>query len=520
VSALAVPHEIQWVTGQPLWTSFSSTPDRMRRPALLRFASDSFMDDLAKLLEAPSPDLTGYVAQKRSYRPRPIGRSEPWEPTLERLKLYQSIHGDFYLVAAALVCRIPGLPDHAVNTTAKEQVAFVLRRVEEGQELAWIADGEGHKWRELPTQSVETLATGEDLLPMFPVNFTSGDLKRRLLVGLVPTSSGETFKASGKLSPLVGAGGPADPRPPELKSRVIRPLQNLFPPAGAQPPSDTEALIPSRFILLDLADFLRTHVRPVFDKLVTPTSGGLTAAQTALYGLLTERRADSSHTWRNALVTAWNDRDKILGEAAGTSATNVNLKQTNLSAAELEPAVTGALPQLSASTPPTAEGVSAADVEAPKLQLGTVVYRIRCVYRRPECGALCPDLLSEPTEDFQIAGFFDSDAPARPIRIMMPLDTKPQSLRKFNRNVGFLLSDELRKQMARVVDVQKLVKDKAVEDPDEGLNIGVICSFSLPIITIVALMLLMIMVSLLNIIFWWMPFFRICFPAPKVLAPK
>ena len=39
-----------------------------------------------------------------------------------------------------------------------------------------------------------------------------------------------------------------------------------------------------------------------------------------------------------------------------------------------------------------------------------------------------------------------------------------------------------------------------------------ICSFSLPVITICALLVLMIFISLLNIVFWWLPFLRICFP--------
>jgi hypothetical protein len=41
-----------------------------------------------------------------------------------------------------------------------------------------------------------------------------------------------------------------------------------------------------------------------------------------------------------------------------------------------------------------------------------------------------------------------------------------------------------------------------------------ICSFSIPIITLCALIVLMIFLSLLNIIFWWMPFLKICFPIP------
>ena len=42
-----------------------------------------------------------------------------------------------------------------------------------------------------------------------------------------------------------------------------------------------------------------------------------------------------------------------------------------------------------------------------------------------------------------------------------------------------------------------------------------ICSLSIPIITICALILLMIIVSILNIVFFWMPLFKICLPKPR-----
>ena len=44
-------------------------------------------------------------------------------------KLYQPAHGRFYLVATSLVCRLPGLPDHVVDTAKGERAAFVLRRL-------------------------------------------------------------------------------------------------------------------------------------------------------------------------------------------------------------------------------------------------------------------------------------------------------------------------------------------------------------------------------------------------------
>jgi hypothetical protein len=47
------------------------------------------------------------------------------------------------------------------------------------------------------------------------------------------------------------------------------------------------------------------------------------------------------------------------------------------------------------------------------------------------------------------------------------------------------------------------------------LGIGMICSLSIPIITICALILLMIIVSLLDLIFRWLPYFILCFPFPR-----
>ena len=118
--------------------------------------------------------------------------------------------------------------------------------------------------------------------------------------------------------------------------------------------------------------------------------------------------------------------------------------------------------------------------------------------------------MSEPSEPFQIAGFFDLDAPARPINISLPIDTSIKDLRKLRKNVNFLLSNQLREQMNRVTSLKDALDGKFADG--KSVDVGLICSFSIPIITICALLVLMIFISLLNIIFWWMPFLRICFP--------
>jgi hypothetical protein len=134
-----------------------------------------------------------------------------------------------------------------------------------------------------------------------------------------------------------------------------------------------------------------------------------------------------------------------------------------------------------------------------------------------------------------MAGFFDPDAPARPIRIGLPIDTTPAGLRKFDKNTAFVMSDVLCGQIKRMkgLTLGDLVRsvlpfplNKNLSVPDSGpckssnLNIGTICSLSIPIITICALILLIIMVSLLDIIFRWLPYFIICFPIPGLRAKE
>ncbi len=162
------------------------------------------------------------------------------------------------------------------------------------------------------------------------------------------------------------------------------------------------------------------------------------------------------------------------------------------------------------------------------------VFRIRCVYERPACGPVHLDVVSQPTEAFELAGYFDPDAPTRPIRIGLPVDTTPAGLRKFDKNTAFVMSDILCGQVAKMRsltfgDLVRSVlpfpfhKDINVGDmgPCGGGNgFGTICSLSIPIITLCALILLIIMVTLLDFVFRWLPFLILCFPVPGLKGKK
>ena len=77
-------------------------------------------------------------------------------------------------------------------------------------------------------------------------------------------------------------------------------------------------------------------------------------------------------------------------------------------------------------------------------------YVMRLVYERPDCAPFHGTVVSAATRPFQMAGFFDPDAPARPIRIGLPLDISTAGLRKFDKNAVFIMSDMLCGQVDRM----------------------------------------------------------------------
>jgi hypothetical protein len=154
---------------------------------------------------------------------------------------------------------------------------------------------------------------------------------------------------------------------------------------------------------------------------------------------------------------------------------------------------------------------------------------LRFVHVNADCGPIHPPTLSEPTDPFALAHFFDNEAPARPVRITLPLDTSAAGLRKYPRNTAFVMSDMLCGQVQRAKglglgDLIRQVLPFPLHKPLDmgdgggcksgGVDIGMICSLSIPIITICALILLMVIVSLLDFIFRWIPYFIMCFPLP------
>ena len=155
---------------------------------------------------------------------------------------------------------------------------------------------------------------------------------------------------------------------------------------------------------------------------------------------------------------------------------------------------------------------------------------IRCVFERPNCGPMFPAVLSRPSRMLEMAPFFDPDAPARQVRISLPMDISPSGLRKYKKNAMFLISDMLCGKIKKIKKItfadlvlsvlpwpfHKNLPSMGPTGPckSKGKTIGMFCSISIPIVTLCALILMIIIVNLFNIFFGWIPYLFMCLPIP------
>ena len=581
------PSQLEWVAPSPMWpgaASLAAEPRQMRAPAILRFTSDQFVDELRQAVAVDPVVLP--IATWESARVPPTGTADPlnWKatrPANAPLKLFQPIHGRFYMVAASLVCQQIGLPDHALRVANQERTYFVLRRMQvdaQGslREMAWVQDPSTPDdktkriWLPLPDQNVRPqLAKDEELLPLFPVFIpkTATRPARRLHAGLIPTSSRETLTAA-----AAAGSSPSQLAVAEAQQRVIAALEQVVtsidhvllnnglsttptltsllgvahppPPPNPPPlPDPTKLAAPSppepdpaiemiaqasTFLALDLADVLNKYVPDVFAAIV---SGGVQPAPgTDSRTLLDTLRGavfdpTQNAQWSDAITAAWAAKD-AMNDPAHTSASvptfnlfyAAALPSKALNYGVLEGQLTQAIATLAPA--PVPPDPAAASLIVPRFD-GNATYVVRCVFQRcvlkgQKYSLLYPATLSDASQPFEIAPFFDTDAPARTIRIPMPIDTSPSGLRKFPKSVGFLLSDKLQQQICQASDFAGLLKGQLGSCPP--LQMGQICSFSIPIITIIAMLLMMLMAIVLNFVFWWLPFLKICLPVPYSAA--
>lgn len=568
-------HDIRWYSPAPLWSKHleNGSSDRLTRPELLRFATDDFMEVLQEELQSGATTFADYRAGTETNR-----TEHTTDSSSKPIPLYQPVHERYYLVTSSLICRERGLPDRTVDTTNDESASFVLRRYvqeesEEGEpetrEYGWFGD----EWRPVG-DNFRHVPEGEERLPMFPQTYTHDTLldggkgTRRLWAGLIPVAKRETYETApiqhsedGEERPVprddvAGDATPlSDSRKTRLATRVIGAfshLKNRIDPDSEEQSSSLSAADvrdPLLFAWLDLWQFLDEHLPEVAEQIRNPddrssldaderavletldrinvsalnlgmrTSGETAESATAALRVIAANASDIEAgkldqvlkpgdlpSKNDSKTLAFEEISGALAEFFSTETTTPNVQRDiNEALDPLEDAE-----QLSeALQPPVTESGEAG---SSAVEAGWT-YVVRCVYDRPHCPPSRRKEVSEPSRPFRMASFFDAEAPAREMSITLP-GASVAELRNSSQSVTMHFTKELRKQAQRVQDLSLDALDNGEIGSAPGVNIGMICSLSIPIITICALILLLIIVTVLNIVFWWLPFFKICFPLP------
>jgi hypothetical protein len=492
----------------------------LSEPWILRVARPDFIAHLLAELADPAGHLRLAAA-----RARPAAGAS--------MLLEQPVHRSFNLVLVEARCVLPGMP--RLDPARILSAGLVVRRIgRRGGEEGWFRRGRTPLgWQPAPAGSLlpdsdwepdaalraehrrarhgaairvlldrlpgpEDATTSEEATPLFPVPAALAErLGRTLLHGFLPVTSADRVEPGPAPEPLFSRA--------DVRARV---------PTLLRPDRDDDLLPPVA------TSATRDSVRP--DRL--PETGGLhtlvealtwLAQETGLFegGPATRDLAAALDDWRlefadgperpssAALAALYRN---LLGEPeAGVVAVRLPEEWPAVGAALFERIAAGAEKAMRARFGSAAAGEGRFD-DARALHIA------RCFLRLAPDREGCPPRLvwSAPTGLFRIKAWHEgSDQP--PVQIELP---RPDRLRGLRPDIAFKVPPELQRFMDKL-NLQGLLDGSA--RPREGIAFGMICSFSIPIITLCAFIVLQIFLVLLNLVFFWLPFVRICLPFPK-----
>jgi hypothetical protein len=146
-----------------------------------------------------------------------------------------------------------------------------------------------------------------------------------------------------------------------------------------------------------------------------------------------------------------------------------------------------------------------------RFQDSTRYYKLRMFFRvKPQSGACPPRLVwSQYSDTFQIAPWH-ATGPRVPAPIPLP-DPTSAFLQSAKPNCSFLVPGSLMSAM-QGTSMSGLMSGSG---GGSGLGLQWLCGFNIPLITICAFFVLNIFLSLLNIVFFWLPMIKICIPFPS-----
>ena len=502
-------------------------------PAALSILEQDFVGWLLERLptEAGREELGGRDAFAR--------RNKAGEP-----RLWQPVHRAFNVVLVHAFCEVEGLP--RLDPRKILRAGVVVRRRVEGEPFGWVkAAGRILGWRPLPPDTTaETVAWDPDpatrrqvaegrnarilrksallspataeyeetFAPLYPAPpEICKAFGRTLLFGYLPLTSSERSEADPppeapfdteavleRLPVVLWRDGrrrdmPADERPAApLANATVR-------PEHAANPSDALAVV------LSAVSYLAQE-----PGLFTPSGEAGEADPTAeLRGLLRARKVDLPNgdggTESSDLYAVFERiYDVLIRRAEETGTVRLPVRWPEFSEADEHQFAEAVRKAMQARWERLSPGET-------RFQDLSARYELRA-FARIDCSDRgCPPetVWTRPSPPFEIVPWYESGE-TPPTVVELPAPTA-EFMKNLKPNVAFKVPEEIQKFMSGL-KLDALTEGKK---PGSKLGFGMICGFSIPILTICAFIVLQIFLVLFHILFWWLPFIRICIPFPK-----
>ncbi|MGA8532753.1 MAG: hypothetical protein WB615_01450 [Candidatus Tumulicola sp.] len=480
--------------------------------------------------------------------PVPISSTVFVDPSLQ--PLYQPVQRVLHLALAELSCYAVGNP--RLDPTRVVSAGLVIRRasrsggVDDANVLqAWMRSPAGQfQWTNLDATtdwldpdpakrpqlysgSAEldrqlaaialSMASTETTSPVFVAPpATCAALGRTIAYGVIPTASADTSDGSPgnavtytaadvakNLPPLLQAGTQVAPLPGTVVD--CRWMSDEFLNAQFPPPSPGQSNpgVAQFQIFATTLRMLKT-VFGTFD----PTPEGR-AILAALNDFNVYTSADSSQSQpmgefyrgASAALIDYNPADD------GAPAPQITLPFAYDALGASEP--TGVATSLLAALVPRTQAML---LPQGRYQDASRYYCLRMFFRIKSEHPNCPPQLiwSEYSAPFRIAAWFENSSRAHP-PVPLPDPTDRNFLKSLKPNCSFVVPGGLMGAMQG--SSMSGLMNGAGGGPK--LTLGWLCSFNIPLITICAFFVLNIFLTLLNIVFFWLPMIKICIPFPE-----
>lgn len=496
------------------------------RPVILQRTDQDFVEAVLEELKTPA-GRTKMLAGQAAARDASL-----------RLRLFQPVHRTFHMALFEAFCDELGHP--RLDPAKVESAGLVVRRVLPSSATAgsadahtwgWMRDGNRIAgWVPMDTTQLRDRDPDPARRPP-PLKAGHPEITRRLSILLGLNSMEET------VSPLFVA-------PPEVCRAAGRTvLYGMIPVASTEvseatqaapdyPEDDVKALLPAWLKAGTYSWRSREELEPPVDgatgmtkrdELSLLSNIGFFSDTDAARALRTAMDRVTVHYGTPTTVfgqTIWPVNAPLGNELWVAHDSMENERAAKRYAAASTYAVTGADAKaiLDAARGMLITRMGAAKPSQTRFELRGGVFRVRAFARVKRCGDCPPELVwSEPSEPFTIVPWYESgDLP--PVRVALP-EATADSFRKMKPNVTFVTPQSVA-DMMQGMGLKDLSEGKGKAPGSPGLGLDWLCSFSIPIITLCAFIVLQIFLALLNIIFWWLPIVKICIPIPKLTPPE